>query len=147
LTLTLAGQGSMRAELERLAQLLKVADNVRFVGQLEHEKIYPFLGGHHLMIMPSRSESFGVAALEAAACARPVIASKVGGIPEVVIDGQTGILVPPDDETALTNGIIKMARDQASGRQLGLNGYRMVQEKFSWSESLDRMTALYQSLA
>ena len=91
--LTLAGEGPMRGELERLVERLGVSDRISLVGQIPYERVYPLLQEHHLMAMPSRSESFGVAVLEAGACARPVLATSVGGVPKLLEHGETGNLV------------------------------------------------------
>lgn len=144
--LSLAGDGPMRGELERLSEQSGIADRVRFVGKIPYEQVYPFIQAHHLMAMPSRSESFGVAVLEAGACARPVLATNVGGVPELLEHEKNGLLVPTENVTALADGITKLAQDRNLSQHLGRNGYRLVKERFSWDESLARMSALYQSL-
>ena len=96
--------------------------------------------------MPSRMESFGVAVLEAGACARPVIASDIGGVPDLLVNNVTGILIPVGDSGGLADAIIKLAQDRVLGQKIGLNGYHHVAKNFSWENSLDRMSDLYQSL-
>ena len=71
------------------------------------------------MAMPSRMESFGVAALEAGACARPVIASDIGGVPDIVLNNETGLLIPVGDVDKLAEGIIKLAQDRSLSQPLG----------------------------
>jgi glycosyltransferase involved in cell wall biosynthesis len=98
------------------------------------------------MVMPSLKEGFGVAALEAAACGRPVIASDVGGIPEVLVDKETGIMVPVNDVDRLAEAIIMLARDAEMRDEMGRSGYEFVKQNFTWEMSLDMMTALYRKV-
>ena len=98
------------------------------------------------MIMPSLSESFGVAVLEAAACARPSIASRVGGVPEVLRDGETGLLVPPHDPAALAGAIVRLAGEPETCRRMGEAAHRFVCLRYRWEESLNQMTSLYEQI-
>lgn len=144
--LTMAGGGEMTSELRSMARDLGLEKAVDFIGSIPNERIYSLLWEHHIMVMPSREEAFGVAVLEAAACGRPTIASRVGGVPEVLRDGETGLLVPPGDETALAEAILRLARDPETCRRMGEAGRLLVQEKYLWGHSLDRMTQLYESM-
>lgn len=148
LSLSLAGEGELTANLKRLTSELGIAEKVKFVGFIPNTTIYEFIQQHHIMVMPSvmDSESFGVAALEAAACGRPVIASNIGGVPEVVVDGKTGILVPPQDIQKLSEAIINLAKDAKKREEMGQTGHRFVKEKYSWERSLDLMCDLYERL-
>lgn len=145
--LSLAGRGSMEKNLKRLVEESGLGERVSFVGQIPYHEIYSFIQRHHLMIMPSRMESFGVAVLEAGACARPVIASDIGGVPELLINQETGVLVPVGDVFRLAETIINFAQKRSLGQKMGLSGYHHVAKNFSWGSSLDRMSELYQSLA
>jgi glycogen synthase len=95
---------------------------------------------------PSVYEPFGIINLEAMACARPVVASAVGGIPEVVVPGRTGLLVPPADPGALAEALNHVLRDRALARQMGLAGRRRVEEHFSWTSIAARTRRLYEGL-
>jgi glycogen synthase len=95
---------------------------------------------------PSVYEPFGIINLEAMACARPVVASAVGGIPEVVIPGRTGLLVPPGDPGALAEGLNHVLRDRAMAHQMGLAGRSRVEEHFSWASIAARTRQLYEEL-
>ncbi len=144
--LTMAGNGPMKERLEWIVKELGLEDNVSFSGFVPHQDVYNLIRQHHVMIMPSimDSESFGVAAVEAGACARPVIASSVGGVPEVIADGITGILVTPKDHLELTNAIIKLASDRVLCEKMGEEGYAFVKKHFQWEKSLDLMCELYE---
>ena len=122
LRLTLAGSGDMTDQLRSRIDSLSLSDAVEFPGFIKRTNLMPFLSSHHILVMPSRMESFGVAALEASACARPVIASDVGGVPEVVVDGRTGILVKPGNVEALADAIVRLANSRETMIQMGLEG-------------------------
>ncbi len=145
-TLTMAGQGRMTGKLRQMGAALGLGDCVRFPGFIAPDSVYDFIRQHHLMVMPSLSEAFGVAALEAAACARPVIASNVGGIPEVVQNEVTGLLVTPHDATGLAEGIIRLAGDAKTRDRMGRAGHEFVKEHYPWEKSLDAMDLIYRRL-
>ncbi len=142
--LDMAGSGEMTGELQTMIQSLGLSDTVNLVGKFEHAEMASFLQSHHLMVMPSRMESFGVSALEAAAVGRAVIASEVGGIPEVVQQNKTGILVPPEDPAALADAIERLVKNRSELEQMGKAGYEMVKAQYNWERSLDKMSELYE---
>jgi glycosyltransferase involved in cell wall biosynthesis len=146
LQLTLGGSGQMLDKLQALAKKYDLSSVVTFAGRIPPEKAYDFIAHHHALVMPSRNESFGVVALEVGACGRPVIASNVDGIPEVVVDGETGLLVPPEEPVALAEAIIRLAEDRELAEALGKNGFARVQEHFQWDKTLDLMAELYERL-
>jgi glycosyltransferase involved in cell wall biosynthesis len=132
--------------LKDLVHRLKLGDNVEFCGVLDSMGVNDLLERSHIMVMPSLKEAFGVAALEASAGGRPVVAARVGGIPEVVHDGETGVLVPPGDARALAEAIIRLGRDRAMLYRMGEAGWRFARDNYTWKNSLDAMTALYEKL-
>jgi hypothetical protein len=91
-------------------------------------------------------EPFGIINLEAMACERPVVASAVGGIPEVVVPEKTGLLVPPADPRALADALNRVQRDPALGRAMGLASRRRVEEQFSLTSIAARTQQMYQEL-
>jgi starch synthase len=91
-------------------------------------------------------EPFGIINLEAMACERPVVASAVGGIPEVVVPGETGLLVPPADPRALADALNRVLRDRAAANAMGHAGRRRVEEHFSWTTIAARTHRMYQEL-
>lgn len=145
--LRMAGsENSYTLVLKKLIAELGLRENVQFVGFINNDEIYSFIKKHDFMVMPSRSESFGVAALESSACGRAVVASNVGGVPEVVIDGKTGILVEPDNPGALAKAIIELAENPDRCREMGRAGYDFVKENYDWEKSLEAMSDLYDRL-
>ena len=144
--LLLAGDGPERRSLERLATRLGLVDRVEFTGEVAHDQVPQTLARMNVFAMPSTWEGFGVAALEAAAMGLPVVASNVHGIPDVVEDGVTGILVPPKDVAALSQAILRLLRDPEERRRMGRAGREMVATRYSWADNVRQMEALYNSL-
>lgn len=131
--LTVAGNGPERSNLEDLAQDLGVVDRIEFIDWVMPDRVAALINTATMVLMPSRwPEPFGLAALQAAQMARPVIASAVGGLPEVVEHGLTGLLVDPDDEQALTDAIEGLLSDAPIARRLGENARRRAREKFDF---------------
>ena len=144
--LSLTGaENAQTSALKKLSDELGLSENIKFVGHINHNEIYAFIKEHDFMVMPSRAESFGVAAVEASACGRAVIASDVGGVPEV-IDTETGILVQPENHIALAEAIIELAKNPEKCRQMGRAGYEFVKENYDWETSLETMSKLYDRL-
>lgn len=108
-TLVMVGDGPERLDAEREARELGVHDDIRFLGRLD--TVAPILAATDLFLLPSQTESFGLAALEAMACGSPVLASRIGGLPEVIEDGVNGILEPPGSVEAMARRAIELLRD------------------------------------
>lgn len=144
----LMGQGSFRQELETLAHTLGVHHRVRFSGALEPRDVRNLLQQGALAVYPSRRESFGVATLEASATGVAVVASRVGGLPEVVREGHTGILVEPEQTEALVEACAHLLAHPTQARDMGMAGRQWVLERYTWDRSLDAMEEVYvQALA
>jgi glycosyltransferase involved in cell wall biosynthesis len=143
--LVLAGEGPERQRLERLAARLGLGERVRFLGEVPHEQVPEVLQQLDIFAMPSTYEGFGVAALEAEAMELPVVASRIHGIPDVVLDGETGLLVPARDRQALAGALERLAVDGDLRRRLGQAGRAFVAEHYSWQENTAQMEALYEA--
>ncbi len=139
------GDGSQRASLERLAHDLGIAAHVRFLG--EQRQVADVLAALDLFVMPSRHEGLGVALLEAMAMALPVVASAVGGLPEAVDPGRTGLLVPAEDADALGAAVRELAGDLERARRMGLAGRERVAAEFSMEAMAVGYERLYRQLA
>ncbi|MBU0983751.1 MAG: glycosyltransferase, partial [candidate division Zixibacteria bacterium] len=144
--LTIAGEGPSTSHLKALCTRLGLDNCVSFCGLLDENGVRDLLRASHIMVMPSLQESFGVAAVEAGANARPVIATDVGGIPEIVQDGRSGLLVPPGDSVALADAIVKLAQAPDLRLTMGRNARHIVEDKYQWQRSLDRMISVYEDV-
>jgi glycosyltransferase involved in cell wall biosynthesis len=144
--LRIVGDGPLRGRLEALAADLSIAGRTDFVGAVPHHRVPEQLAQMDVFVMPSLRESFGVAALEASACALPVLATRVGGIPEVVADGQTGFLVSPADALALVAKLRILLQDACLRTRLGDQGRQFVLQHYRWDDTAGRMAGLYSSI-
>jgi glycosyltransferase involved in cell wall biosynthesis len=141
----LVGDGPSRHALEELARQLQVESRVHFAGQvLGSTNLHQFLD---VSVLCSRSEGFPNALIEALAAACPVVATAVGGIPEVIVDGRTGLLVPVDDVQALARRLQELRRDTALRARLTACGLAAVRIKYHQSVVIAQLEALYQELA
>jgi D-inositol-3-phosphate glycosyltransferase len=137
-----ASRGGERRRLERLAAGAGIADRVRFLGAVPHERLARFYALAELCVVPSRVETFGLVALEAQAQGTPVIAARVGGLPEVVADGETGRLVEGHEPGDYCAAISEMLRDEDGRRQMGEAARRRA-ASFSWDRMVDRLLSIY----
>lgn len=144
--LLLVGDGPQRSYLQGLAQSLGISDRVQFVGNVPHQQVPSYLDRIDIFVMPSISESFGVAALEASAMEIPVVASNVGGVPDAVIDGETGFLVPPKDPAAIAAAVMELIEKPDLRLRMGRAGRKFVAENYEWNEIAARMEKLYYSI-
>src|SRR6266540_3040107 len=145
--LILAGEGPHRANLEARAARLGIADRVRFLGPVPHTDLPGLHAISDVFVMPSTDhETFCLAACEAMSCARPVIASDIGGLVEVVRDGETGLLAPPADSAALAAGIGALLGDAALRVRMGAAGREWTLGMFTWEQVIARMLACYEQV-
>src|SRR5205807_9245776 len=138
-TLVLVGDGPDRDAAEQEADRLKLGRDVRFFGKVDN--VADLLRGSDLFLLPSETESFGLAALEAMACGVPVIASAVGGLPEVVVHGETGYLAPPGAVDEMTERALAILRDDALHGRLAASAAARARDF-----STERIVPYYESL-
>lgn len=129
-TLDVVGDGDDRARLEALALRLGVAGRVRFLGRVDDATLTATLDQSRALVLPSTVEGFGLVYVEAMARGRAVLAVRAGGTPEVVVDGLTGLLAPPDDPAALIAAWRRLATDAELAARLGRAGRARVDERF-----------------
>ena len=144
--LLIVGDGPQRAELEALAQMLGIAAQTEFAGAVTHTEVPAWLHRLDVYAAPSRldSESFGVAVIEASACALPVVVSDAGGLPEVVRDGETGLVVPRNDVPALQAALKRLVLDAGLRESLGRAGRTHVQQHYEWGRCVETMERCYE---
>jgi glycogen synthase len=143
--LVLAGDGPEHEDLRALAHQLDLDDQVDFVGRCDRAATAALFAGCSLFVLPSRHEPMGIVNLEAMAAGRPVLASAVGGVPELVVDRETGVLVRPDDHEHLAHelGVLLAAPDLRA--RMGRAGLERVQ-RFSWPSIADQYADIYTSV-
>jgi glycosyltransferase involved in cell wall biosynthesis len=145
--LVAAGIGEMRGALERRAADLGIADRVRFVGKVAHDDVGWWMSAGDLFVLPSLSEGLPTVVCEAMNCGRPVVATAVDGTPEIVRDGETGILVPPGDAAALAAALARVLDDPALAGRMSEAALRIGREEYTWAANARRMSAIYEELA
>jgi len=142
--LLVSGDGELRAELEAQAEGLGLLGRVRFLGI--RSDVPELLAASDVFVLPSRYEGHPLSAMEAMAAGRPVIATAVGGVPEVVRDGVTGLLVPPGDAVALAGAIGRLGRDEGLRQEMGRRGGLLAAEAFDVSRMAEAYDRLYQEV-
>ena len=139
-SITFVGDGLRREALELLTRALGISERVRFMG--ESRDVAPILAGHDLFVLPSRSEAFPNALIEAMATALPVVATDVGDIPEVVRPG-SGLLVRPNDERVLADAVLALMDDPAAAAALGRAARADVERHYTIDRMVERFEQLY----
>jgi glycosyltransferase involved in cell wall biosynthesis len=140
-TLVVVGDGPLREGLARDATRLGIASHVRWLGDLTD--VRPVLEALDVFVLPSRTEGMSNALLEAMAMALPVVATAVGGTPEVIADGQRGLLVPADDPEAMAAAVARLLDDASLASRLGAAARQIVEEKFGARSMVRQLEAVY----
>lgn len=144
LRIEIAGSGPLRDELETQSRELGLGERVRFLGW--QTDMGPVLNRWDIFAMPSLEEGFGIAALEAMAAALPVVASNVGGVPELVEHGRTGWLVPPADAAALADRLRALLLDTKQRHAMGAAGRERAKTCFPLQRMVDEISKIYDGL-
>jgi glycosyltransferase involved in cell wall biosynthesis len=139
-----AGDGPQRQNLERRIVELGLSDNVRILGL--RPDVPNVLASLDLFVLPTLQEALGTSYVEAMATGRAVIGCAVGGVPEVVRDGENGLLVPPAESAPLAAAVLALLRDPARRAAMGVAGRQLAEQEYSVTVMSDRMIALYESL-
>jgi N-acetyl-alpha-D-glucosaminyl L-malate synthase BshA len=142
--LVMIGDGPERSSAEQQARELGLLERVAFLGKQEH--FGPLLAACDVFLLPSEQESFGVAALEALSCGVPVVASDVGGLPELVEPGLAGLLVPVGDVGAMARAVLWLLEEPGRWREFSSRARARVLQHFRREPAVDRYEALYRAL-
>jgi len=140
--IVIVGDGPLREKLQAQAHSLGVADSVRFVGTVAD--VRPSLAAMDVFVLPSHAEGMSNALMEAMAAARPVVATAVGGNTEVVVDGKTGVLIPPADPAAIADAIAALLRDPDRAAGLGVAARDFVTRHFGARARVAELEHLYE---
>jgi glycosyltransferase involved in cell wall biosynthesis len=143
--LLIVGRGRKADELKKQVADLGLKESVVFTGAVPHTEVPVYFNKMDVVVVPSvlEGESFGVAAVEASACEKPVVVSNVGGLPEVVIDGETGLICPPRDSVCLAEKIGLLVNDSELRNRLGKKGRENVLKHYVWEQNVDLMMEHY----
>jgi glycosyltransferase involved in cell wall biosynthesis len=147
LKIVLAGDGFERPQLTRLAEELGIAGDVTFLGWVPNAELPPYYRAAALSVIPSLEEGFGIPAAEAMGCEVPVVASDAGGLPEVVENGVTGLVVPRGDSTGLARAIGSLLADPERRRKMGEAGRARALRLFDWDRTAEQFEELYREIA
>lgn len=146
-TLVMAGSGEMLPFLKAQAKFLGIEDRVVFMGYAPDDLLPEIFKMADIFVLPSvSSEAFGIVVLEAMASGVPVIATNVGGIPEVLKENEAGLLVPPGNELELRNAIQKLLNNEELRKWYGINGRKAVEEKYSWDKVVVEIEKVYEEI-
>lgn len=146
--LHIAGDGPQKNELVSLSNHYGLIDRVKFFGFIKSKEIPDFLSNLDIFCMPSidESESFGVAALEAQACGLPVIASKVGGLHETVVDNKTGFLIEPRNSNEITKKLLLLYQNQRIRKQMSKQAIAFVASRYDSKQTIKKIEKQYNEL-
>ncbi len=144
--LHLVGEGNMTETYRKQAGKLGVMDKVTFHGWMAVEAIQQFTAKCAVGIFPSRIESFGLSMAEAMGAGLPIIATRVGALPELIEDGVTGTLVPPGNIPALYRSILEKLENPTRAQTLADAGREIVRQRYSWDQTAQQMTEIYQTV-
>ena len=146
LRVIIIGDGELRGELEARTKALDITTQVIFTGSRDHRETLRLLSGMDMFVFPSLWEGFGLVLLEAMALKKPIVASNVSAIPETVRHKETGLLVLPENSEQLADAITELLQNSFLSNEMGISGYRRLQQDFSVNAMLARTTSLYLSI-
>lgn len=144
--LRIAGDGPELLRLKSLASRLRISEHVEWRGAMPNSEIAKFYQNLDVVVVPSRQESFGVTAVEGSACGRPIIASRVGGLPEVVIDHETGIMVEKENSDELMQAMKYLVEHPEERNRMGQAGREFVLQNYAWEENVTQMEQVYREV-
>jgi glycosyltransferase involved in cell wall biosynthesis len=141
--LIIIGEGTERAMLEALSTRLGLRTCVQFGGEVPHEKVLSFMRQADVFVLPSMSEGFPMVIVEALSCGLPVVASRVGGVPEIITNETNGYLVEAKDEGALAESILVLLQDEHLRKKISDANKHLV-KKYSWENVIIRLEKIYE---
>lgn len=150
--LRLVGQGSDRAAFERLADERGLRERVVFEGTMPHAQVAELVRHCAVSVLASKTgqdgwqEAFGLASIEAAAAGLPVVVTRHGGLPETVVDGVTGLIVPEGDVTQLADALAQLLRDEGLRTRMGIEARRHVEQNFNLSLQTRKLERIYKEV-
>jgi glycosyltransferase involved in cell wall biosynthesis len=144
--LLIVGDGPDRDKLETLVQELNLQNCIHFAGKVPNEKIPEYMTQADLFVLPSLSESFGIVNIEAMASGLPIVTTNVGGLPEIVINGENGFVVEPKNPEAIAEKVILILNDENLKKKISENNQKKAKD-YSWDGVIKNLIAIYESLS
>ncbi len=144
--LRIVGNGPDKPRLMKLTETLKIEDKTIFEGEVPHTEIPKYYQQCDIFCFPTLGEPFGKAIIEAMACAKPVIASNIGGPTEIIQNQKTGLLVPPAQPKILATKILELLDNETKMKNMGTNARKTAIEKYSWEKISEKYHSLYKTL-
>lgn len=144
--LMIVGNGPEKENLEKLCDELNIISKITFTGNIDNNKVSDYINMMDIVCISSLSESFGVAAVEACACGRPVVSTNVGGLKEIVIDNYNGYTVDPKNSDLIKEKLQILIDDESKIREFSVNARKIAVEKYNWIENAKIMKNLYEKI-
>jgi glycosyltransferase involved in cell wall biosynthesis len=145
--LVLVGDGLDRNRLMSIAAQRGLTDNIIFAGGLSYDKVHLAYAVADVFVLPTTmKERFGICLIEAMACAKPIVASRIGHVPQLVKDGFNGLLVSPNSISELYTAIMKILQQPALAKRMGLQGRALVEEKYSARQNASVLSEIYENV-
>jgi len=144
MSLVLVGGGPLLEEHQALARTLQIESRVVFTGNMAHADVTSFFAACTLFLLPSRAEPFGIVLLEAAYHKKAIVGTRVGGVPEIIVDGFNGVLVEPDAPASMAAQIVALVRDPRRAELLGAHAHQTLITRFLWQDRVHDYIAIYE---
>lgn len=145
--LQIAGTGELEPQLRRLTQAFGLEKRVHFLGNISQQDLPKYLWKSDVFCRPSLSEGLGISFLEAMAASVPIVATPVGGIPDFLIDGETGLFCKVGDPADIAKQIKRLLDDQSLANKIRMNGQKLVSEKYSWDKIAGQIQTIFHNLS
>jgi glycosyltransferase involved in cell wall biosynthesis len=143
--LVFVGEGDKRVEMEKQIQELNLIDSVELKGRLSHSETLKEIAKSEIFICPSLAEGLGNVFIEAQACGTPAIGTRVGGIPDVIQDGFSGLLIEPKNSEAITEALFKLLKNTELRQELARNGAESARQ-FDWQKIIEKINEIYYNI-
>jgi glycosyltransferase involved in cell wall biosynthesis len=144
IVLVIAGEGGMKPKLQQMAKELKIESKVKLLGAVPHDKIHTYYALCDVFVLPSIYEALSISILEAMSCGKPVIASNVGGIPELIINNKNGYLVSPNNPEKFADAILLLYNNPEKAYQIGRENRLKAEKLFSLNFMADKILKIYE---
>jgi glycosyltransferase involved in cell wall biosynthesis len=140
------GSGPEKDSLEKLSRELGISQNVSFLGIIPYDELPAYCAACDVVVLPSWSEGLARILMEASLAAKPIVATDVGGAPDIVVDGETGYLVPVNDDVQLAAKVKELLQNDRKAQQMGDKGYQRADSLFDFKANTEKLIAVWQAM-